>query len=257
MNTILRRGYIYSSIFAVGIAAIIATFQCSWGAEAAGAKAQASGKAALTLEERVDRVKAAREVQNLMSRYTYYQSAFQQPETVALFASKTPGTKVEMMWGVYEGIEGVKKCFLKDHYQRGDKALVGAMHMDTLTTPIIIVAGDGKTAKGVWISPGFDTMVTNGKAQANWAYYKFGTDFVKEGGVWKIWHLHIYGVLYTDYNKSWAEPSKITWSGPNGQKLNNDKPPTTQWWYTPDTTSPQDQPKLPEDYNTFGETFSY
>jgi hypothetical protein len=47
-----------------------------------------------------------------------------------------------------------------------------------LTSPVIQVAKDGKTAKAIWFSPGVEGN--------QWAYGKYAIDFVKEDGQWKI-----------------------------------------------------------------------
>ena len=98
-----------------------------------------------------------------MSRYEYFHTADMQEETVELYAQKAPDVSAEIAnWGVYEGIEGIKRLFIGLHRQGGEEALVGSMHMHTLTTPVIEVAEDGKTAKAVWISPGHESMAPPG-----------------------------------------------------------------------------------------------
>ncbi len=69
---------------------------------------------------------------------------------------------------------------------------VGQLLLHVTTTAIIEIAEDGQTAKGFWYSPGM-IKETGQNAQAIWEAY--GCDFVKENGVWKIWHLH----MYTDF----------------------------------------------------------
>jgi hypothetical protein len=252
MNAILRG--------AVGVLATVLMVAAPISAETKNAQSQPDQKGSITL--RLERLQAVRDVQNLMSRYTYYQTAAMQDETLALFAQHTPGTRAEMLWGVYDGIEGVRKCYKLDHVQHNDiKGRTGLMQIDTLTTPIIQVAGDGKTAKGIWMSPGLDTTIVDGKVSAKWAWYKYGTDFVKEDGQWKIWHLHIYGILLTDYHKSWAEgnPTKFdsSYEGTVGHPMHNDRPATASWWFNANTVFPDDQPTIPQPYETFDEKTAY
>jgi hypothetical protein len=33
---------------------------------------------------------------------------------------------------------------------------------------------------------------------------KYGADFKKEEGRWKIWHMHVYGLFMAPYDRSWA-----------------------------------------------------
>jgi hypothetical protein len=243
-----------------GFIAALLALSSSASAQTKPAQSNSDEQASLTL--RLDRLQAVRDVQNLMSRYTYYQSAAMQDETISLFAQHTPGTRAEMLWGVYDGLDSVKKCYKLDHLQHSDlKKRAGVMQIDTLTTPIIQVAGDGKTAKGVWISPGLDSTVVDGKASAKWAWYKYGADLVKEDGAWKIWHLHIYGIFLTDYHKSWAEGPQAKYDASHialvGHQMHNDRPPTSSWAFSADTVFPDDQPSLPLPYQTFDEKAAY
>jgi hypothetical protein len=209
-------------------------------------------------EDRIRRLEDIHEIQNLMGRYEYYHTADMQEETVELFAKKTPGVRVEMMWGVYDGFEGIKRCYIGFHRQGGVKARIGGMGMHTLTTPVIEIAGDGKTAKGVWISPGHETHTFGEKPQAYWAWCKYGCDFVKEDGKWKIWHMHVYGIFHTPYEKSWTDIPPAVWQVPSEatKDVLPDRDPTTYWMYSP-TSVTENVPAPPEPYETFDEETAY
>ncbi|MEM3550810.1 MAG: nuclear transport factor 2 family protein [Candidatus Bathyarchaeia archaeon] len=205
------------------------------------------------LEKRIELVEDVHKIQNLMSRYEYYHTADMQEETVELFAKETPGVSAEIAnWGVYEGIEGVRKLFLGVHRVGGEKARVGTMFIHTLTTPVIEVAGDGKTAKAVWISPGVETAyVENGKLRAYWAWCKYGCDFVKEKGEWKIWHFHVYPIFMTPYEKSWVEVSSSRAIEERifhiPEHLKPDRPTSYYWEYSP-TVKTENIPPPPKPY---------
>ena len=68
------------------------------------------------------------------------------------------------------------------------KTQAGAFQFHTLTSPIIVIADDRKTAKGVWYTPG----MVGGYRAGSWLWERYGVDFVNENGNWKIWHLHVY-----------------------------------------------------------------
>ena len=52
------------------------------------------------------------------------------------------------------------------------------------------IAGDGRTAQGLWYSIGQRTDPNgDGTASAYWVCGKIGADFMKEDGVWKIWRV--------------------------------------------------------------------
>jgi hypothetical protein len=203
-----------------------------------------------------ERLKAVNEIQNLMGKYEYLHSAGLHEETAALFAQKTPGVRSEAgPLGVYEGAEGIRKLYVGFHkFEEGDR--LGRMAIHTLTTPVIEVAGDGKTAKGVWISPGLGTTKHEGKLQAEWAWVKYGVDFVKEDGKWKFWHLHGYGVFFTPYEKSWVHIPDTSPVTPMPDELKADKPSTYHHPYST-TTAHEYVPAPPEPYETFDERTAY
>lgn len=66
---------------------------------------------------------------------------------------------------------------------------VGSYDGQHLTTPVIEVAGDGLTGKGVWIKMGSHDHLTPAGPSAFWHMGCYACDFVKEDGQWKIWHL--------------------------------------------------------------------
>jgi hypothetical protein len=209
-----------------------------------------------SLEERIERLEAVHEIQNLMGRYSYYHTAGMQEETAELWAKHTPGTVANVpSFGYYEGFEGIKRLYPGAHsYVEGDG--IGQMHMHTLTTPVIEVAGDGKTAKGVWISPGQETGSFGGKMLACWAWLKYGADFVKEDGQWKFWHLNVFGLFFTPYDTPWTEEAF-----PEGKlELPDELKPAkrTTYWTNYKITSKQELvPAPPEPYETWDEATSY
>lgn len=67
----------------------------------------------------------------------------------------------------------------------------GSMLIHALTTPFIEVAGDGQTAQGLWYAPGQVTVAHSDRTDAMYMYERYGADFIKEDGEWKMWHLFI------------------------------------------------------------------
>ena len=210
-----------------------------------------------SLAEKFERLEAVHRIQNLMGLYSYYHTAEMQEETVALWAKKTPGVRIDVpSFGYYKGYEGVKRCYIGAHQVLGEEGRIGGMHMHTLTTPVIEVAGDGKTAKGVWISPGHETMVSEGKGHAFWAWLKYGADFVKEDGEWKFWHLRVFGIFFTPYDKPWTE---VAYGEDRLQLPDEVKPDKATTYFTNYSTDKQQKllPKPPLPYETWDESTSY
>jgi hypothetical protein len=131
-----------------------------------------------------------------------------------------------------------------------------------MTTPVIEVARDLRTARGAWISPGHATDSGGGGTfRASWRWVKYGCDFVTEDGQWKIWHLHLYGIFATPYDKSWVEsqrkPGEAAASPPPlPAEYRPDRPAGEFWQYHEDAAVPN-EPVLPEPYDTFDESAAY
>ena len=215
---------------------------------------------ATSLEQRIARLEAVHEIQNVMGRYSYWHTADMHRECVDLFALDTPGVRAEMMWGVYEGAESLERLYPGFHaWVDGDTK--GVMHMHTLTTPVIEVAGDLRTAKATWISPGHETMSFSaggkGTPAAFWAWCKYGCDFVIEDGRWKIWHLHVYGIFLAPYGRSWVDqPEDMIDPPPMLAEHKPDRPPTTHWQYMPDRVYPN-EPAPPDPYPAFDDSAAF
>ena len=232
------------------------------------------------LRDEVERLKAVNEVAKVMSRHAYYHSAGKHWEELeAIWARKTPGVSFGQDDSYILGMESIKRFYGEHHDKtlRRDLAAVRKLYPDIedkpenygigtivvhpLTTPLIEVSGDGRTAKGVWYSPGQVTELgPDGKPLALWMWEKYGVDFVREDGQWKIWHLHIYYDFAVPVGKSWADSAqedKLVDLGPEADRPRPDlEVPGTYRGYSP-TTVPRMVPRPPEPYRTFSQTFSY
>ncbi|OGO23477.1 MAG: hypothetical protein A2144_00160 [Chloroflexi bacterium RBG_16_50_9] len=189
-----------------------------------------------SLEERIQRLEAVQEIQNVMGLYESYHTASMQEETVALFAQKTPGAKVEIdAFGVWEGIEGVRRFFVK-FLGTYEKDLTGRIYQHDLTTPVIQVGEDGQSAKALWSSPGLETHwdPKTGKLKAMWAWGKYRMSFVKEDGKWKIWRMNWHTTFITPYDKGWTEEPMGEWKMPD--VYGPDRPSTHFNPYNPKST---------------------
>lgn len=210
-----------------------------------------------TIEERLERLEAIHEVQNLMGRYAAYHSAGREEERMNLFALSTPGVSAEIApGGVYEGVEGLKRLFLGAYKARDRTGWLGE---HDLTTRIIEVAGDLETAKGVWFCPGVRVQrrdvtaqpATQGELEAGFVWGKYRVDFTKEDGKWKIWHLKWYRTFNAPHGKSWVEVSSGRGEAP---VLYGDFPPDRpRTYYKPYDPRGQSElePPPPEPYETY------
>jgi SnoaL-like domain len=243
-----------------------------------------------------ERAYATIQVQNLMSKHEYYHAADMNREEVdalwvdAKGANAATATFSSPGW-VMNGIATIRGAYGDENQKRKEEALanlskadttvknipanLGAGHewvMHTSTTPVIEVAGDGKTAKGIWYSPGMGlmTQIKDGKVNVGGTFFweKYGADFIKENGVWKIWHMQMaYDFTPSIENGNWTDFSKkmgpVQAGEEKGNAMNSPAMPPgfTQPKYSYPSYSPQRPakiyPPLPEPYHTFSETFTY
>jgi len=114
-----------------------------------------------------------------------------------------------------------------------------SLHLTALTTPVIEIAKDCETARAVWICPGMEGMQP--------AWVKYACDFKIQDGEWKIWHLHVYGILTGMEAKESFTPNTTASKGA-------DKPPTTSWEYSNAAKYIPYEPEPPQPYDTWSDT---
>jgi hypothetical protein len=284
---------------------------------------------------------AAIEVQNVFSKHCYYHEAGKhraEMEDIWVrkdgeFAKTVKWTQpmginvgYDALWSFYvlnkekslqQNLDDISKADPTVKNMPENLGIGGEWASHTQSTAIIVVADDGKTAKGIWESPGlhFTAQVRDGKItkSGSWFWEKYGADFVKEDGKWKIWHISMY---YENTPPGWDADTNSYQAGgrvgqggmppagaqgrgrmggmppaggqgPGGQaarggapagapggagevgKVSPDLAPQTQvaQMYSENNPNPYQawsptklpiiDPKFPEPYYTFSETFSY
>ena len=206
---------------------------------------------------------AASQCQNTMARFTNIREAgMTAGQFQALWADRDDSS-VEMTWGTYTGYDGIKRCFDGGFHAffAGDN--IGDMAIHSMNTPVIEVAGDGKTARGVFFSPGVETSTDpeTGKARCNWCWIKYGVDFICEDGRWYIWHFSTFGTFMCDFYKSWGDEEirpgclrEDNWIETHVPKdYWPDAPITHNDWVYRTDVAPELNPVPPLPYGTFEE----
>jgi len=271
---------------------------------------------------------AAVEVQNVFSKHCYYHEAGKhRAEMEDIWVKKDGEFAKTVKWTQPMGVNVGYDALWKFYVENKEKSLAqnlediskadptvknvpenlgigGEWASHTQSTAIIVVADDGKSAKGVWESPGlhFTAQVRDGKISksGSWFWEKYGADFVKEDGKWKIWHISMY---YENTPPGWDADTNSYQTGaqgrggpgggmpppgarggqmPGGQapaaragaaqevgKVAPELAPQTQVGQMYSETNPNPykawsptklptiDPRFPEPYYTFSETFSY
>ncbi len=210
----------------------------------------------LTLEQRIARREARDDVQNLMGKYVFYRMGGDVKAAAALFADRDD-VVIQMPMGIYEGRDAADRCFLVDHGR--DAAIPGALTIHNISTPVIEVSKDGKTAQGVWISPGIATAtLPTGKKKGLWAWLRYQCDFIMEEGEWKIWHMYKYPLFTVPTDKAWTDDDPMACmregipadAPPPPHKTFADRMPDRRYDYSPDSV-PELIPAPPVPYETW------
>jgi hypothetical protein len=195
------------------------------------------------------------DINNLMSLHSWYHAAMQNDVELEKIWSRRPDVIWAQQTGYFKGMDSIRKYY-------GQKATPetteGGFVWHTITSPVVVVAGDRQSAKGVWYTPGVGGKLNrDGSGNAGWMWEKYGVDFVREDGEWKIWHMKV----YTDF----SVPVGGRMGEGGGAPPAGASPPQPQWDYTYQHpyegwaagVSPRLVPQPPVPYRTFSETWSY
>lgn len=151
----------------------------------------------------LNKLEAYHEIQNEMGRLTAAFNFHQKERVREHFAMELADVSLEYAdEGRFEGPEAVDAVLEE---LLGGEAKPGEMLDLQLTTPMIEVADDGKTAKCVWWCPGVGACTDEEGAHALWIWGQAAVDFIRLQEVWKVWHLHYFRLIKCSYEKGWVE----------------------------------------------------
>jgi SnoaL-like domain len=250
-----------SSLTAIAAAAALAL-------SSAAAQADVACGKPMSTAQQVQRLNDIHEIKNVASLHEYYHNALMHGEELRDVWAKRDDITWTNNTDKYIGQASMKRFYV-DGLPKDTK---GALWYHMLTTPVIEVSGDGKTAKGIWMSFGSVSGAMGNQAPSSqWTQEKYAMDFVKENGKWKIWHLRTYVDFYTPTDKSWLDP-KHNLAAPHvqsadgagvkeepGVSFDNMKPDQRGEFYEGYHLGkvPKLEPLLPTSYCSFKDTFSY
>ena len=229
----------------------------------------------------LERWESRREIKNLMGKYTLDCLNKQEGTIVANHFSSREDISYGTNDGYYAGREAVteyyqavcafnrfKESLIKDTFPKLKDTplsqLEGAGVFDDrpCSMPVIEIAGDGQTAKGIWYCMGSNADVTSGGIASYWTWGYYTADFILEDGSWKFWHLVYENDIETLCGQTWTrenEPYPELESMKAVKDFDFPKPNVPvklREPYTPRRKYTR-TPRLPEPYTTFAETFSY
>lgn len=233
-------------------------------------------------EELVGRWEERREIKNLMGRYAVSFLLKREATMFGDFWSSRDDVSMGMNNGWYLGREAIAEWFsaidratarkaellqadLPD--KLGDQPLsdlygIGDFDVKPLGTPVIELAEDLKTAKGMWYSQGTKADVTESGPVSYWTFGVFAVDFIYENDAWKIWHLQYLEDIKCLCGQNWAKPETPFPALEAYAPLKDMALPeptvkaTLREYYHPGRPMAK-LPPLPVPYDTFQSTFSY
>ena len=232
-----------------------------------------------TDSEMLVRIWAREDVQTVMAKRAYAQMNNERAKELdTLWVSSpeyTATASYGKTWGFYVGMDNIREYYVNrydahlkeqlDYVCAADPTVekcpenlgIGTIQAHPLSTPLIEISEDGKTAKGLFYSIGQKTeIVEDGTAKAYWIAQKIGVDFVLEADGWKIWHLsEIYDVVNEDgkdykntpYNYPDGHPLRAEFGTPTIEMLTHDE--RFNWW--------DNYPPEPMPYVTMTDDISY
>lgn len=237
-------------------------------------------KKAFTAEHLLTRWEIRREVQNIMGKYSQ-SYCIKQEGALSRFWSKREDVSLGLNNGYYIGqhairgyyaaIEAETKLASRLIAQRFPDKLagkteeelfgVGQISYRPIDTPVIEVADDLQSAKGLWVVRGLVEKITTAGPVSFWDFSYWAVDFILEDGAWKILHMldltEVGARQGTDLlhepplpeDPAFAEMASVSMPAPT-------KPCTLRETYRPDRPFTP-SPRVPEPYHTLAETFSY
>jgi hypothetical protein len=233
-------------------------------------------------DQLLDRFEDLREIKNLMGRLsadysvkregTIYDRYWSRRGDVCLGVNDGWYDGADAVRGYYESIDAVTAFHSELIANAFPDALagktteelhgVGMLDYKPVDTPVIEIAGDRETAKGIWCIRGSHAKITTSGPVAYWEWGWFAVDFTREPEGWNIWHMrYLDEVLLPSGSKWYGEPKKFDElpafaRAEDVGPVSPPKPGKLRERYSADREFTP-SPRVPEPYATFGETFSY
>jgi len=154
------------------------------------------------LELRLERLRAATEVENLQNSYGFYVDKSMQDAVSSLFARNS--TLEILGRGVFIGRDRVY-----EYMRRLGAPTYGTLYNHMQLQPVVTVSPDGNSAS---IRARLVVMFGQLDTSAQLAEGTYENRFIREDGVWKYLSLSGYQTFYTDYEQGWGKHSSAMFS---------------------------------------------
>lgn len=239
-------------------------------------------KSRFTTDQLLDRWEALREIKNLMGRLSADYCIIEMRSMYDKYWSKRSDVCLGVNDGWYDCAEAVKGYYTSidkrityitkkiremfpDHFEDMSEAEsygTGMLDYKPVDTPIVEIAADMQTAKGIWCIRGSHANFTEAGPVAVWEWGWFTVDFVLEDDEWKIWHMQYLNEIDRTESSTWYGEEKSYEKRPEFSWVNDvqvtppNRPSKLRELYSIDRPFTP-VPAVPVPYETFSETFSY
>ena len=233
-----------------------------------------------TDDELIIRVTDMEEIKKTAYKRVYYMANEMRAEELSDLWVSDPAYQKSASYGkntgYYVGMDAIKAYYVDGHEEKRRAQLsalaaanadiadvpenlhIGCMVNHPVSTGLVEIAEDGKTAKALFYSIGQETTAQpDGTAEALWQPGKVGYDMVKEDGAWKIWHVveanDLVSEAGSDYSKQpvyhdyETNPIDVEFGTPTVQVITHNT--DFNWW--------DNYPAPPEPYETWSDEISY
>lgn len=162
-------------------------------------------------DEAIRRVWDVEDIKNLIARFFYFEAANERQQAMERLWVSQPEHKKSASfgrnWGFLQGMDAITEYYVKNNRFGAD----GTQLMHPISTKLLCLAEDGKTAQGLWMGIGYETAPTEaGEMKGIWVNERMAVDFIKEEDGWKIWHLLIGTNLVFPAGENYSDQPIIT-----------------------------------------------
>ena len=235
-----------------------------------------------TSEQLVQRWEDRREVKNVMGKYVVSFLIKQEDKILDTLWSKADDICLGLNDGWFSGreaLDGYYKSYVKRNIAVRDKLMalfpdqikgatpeenygIGVFDLRSISNCVVEIAGDGKTAKGMWALYGLPTDIDERGPVTYWSIGTLCADFIKEDDAWKLWHVQMLEDIHSPSGMNWSRnenpyPELADFADLKGINVPQPNVPATLREYYSINRPFTPLPKVPEAYDTFEETFSY
>jgi len=235
-----------------------------------------------TEDERILRVWDIEDIKDLMSRRGFYVANDMRREELNDLWVNTPKYRktasLGSNWGYYVGMDAISSYYVVKHAEERQKLLdaycaahpevenhldnlgYGCMGFHPVTTAMVILSGDGCTARGKWYVIGNEsTWKPDGPASCHWYNDHLAADFVRENGEWKIWHLVISNDIHVEAGQNLNEMPTIPEPGTHPAEVEflSGKPTIEMLTHNMSLNWADNYPHIPDPYFHFEDEIGF